>query len=746
MTTSRRWVDLDAGAPLDEFGSKARRLADAAAAGLPVPAGYVLRHEAYDEARSSGWWTPDAGWHDADAAWTAWDLPQVAPRVAVRSAFGSEDDAEDSAAGRFTTRLDVDAHDRSALLAALHDVWCSAEGHDDTRRDVLVMRMVAAERAGVLFTEGEHELDLVDWTDGLADDLVAGRVAGRALELPKLRRLESGDASAPWERRLQRLARDVRRAAGAGDWDVEWADDGERCWLVQVRPITRAVVRDERFTMANHREILPDPPSPLMASLIGECADALFEGYRRFDPDLPSRRPFLEVFHGRPMINLSLLTDMMRQWGLPTSLVTSSIGGSDEVRGAGLRPLRWLARAPALLRLALAQSFAPRSARRTADALVARSTDVGATFAEAVATGRDVYVRLVHEMFLLTGAMSGPLAALARSGTLARHERGFATISSDLYRELDALRALAAERPSLREALARGEVPDDAEFAAAWRRHVERFGHRGVFESDLSRPRLREDPRPTLTSLAAEPIVRPPRGAASGSTLLTLVTRPLWWMARAPLAAREELRHRSMIAFDRVRARLLELADACVARGALRGRDDVWLLTVDEARRLDEGWTPTADDWTRIEARHEQHRARVVPDVATRTELARAVAAGPIDDDRDVYDGLVLAEGDVEGVAWVLHEPATELPDGFDPADTLLVARSVDAGWVATFGRVAGVAVEIGGMLSHGSIILREIGLPSITNVQGVTASIRTGDRVRLRASSGRLERVVDAA
>jgi pyruvate,water dikinase len=46
-----------------------------------------------------------------------------------------------------------------------------------------------------------------------------------------------------------------------------------------------------------------------------------------------------------------------------------------------------------------------------------------------------------------------------------------------------------------------------------------------------------------------------------------------------------------------------------------------------------------------------------------------------------------------------------------------------------TFTQPAGVLVETGDDLSHGSIILREIGLPAITNVRGVTRVMQTGMR-----------------
>lgn len=72
----------------------------------------------------------------------------------------------------------------------------------------------------------------------------------------------------------------------------------------------------------------------------------------------------------------------------------------------------------------------------------------------------------------------------------------------------------------------------------------------------------------------------------------------------------------------------------------------------------------------------------------------------------------------------------------------MLVARWVDAGWIGTFAHAAAVVVvETGGDLSHGSILLRERGVPAVTNVPGVTRAIRTGDEVEVRARAGAVER-----
>jgi pyruvate,water dikinase len=108
-------------------------------------------------------------------------------------------------------------------------------------------------------------------------------VSGDTFAVPRLRAGEGPTEGDPVVARLQLLLRGVRGALGEGDWDVEWADDGIRCWLVQARPVTRPTRRNEAFTAATHREILPDPPSRFMTSLIASSADELFASFRRID-------------------------------------------------------------------------------------------------------------------------------------------------------------------------------------------------------------------------------------------------------------------------------------------------------------------------------------------------------------------------------------------------------------------------------------------------------------------------------
>jgi phosphohistidine swiveling domain-containing protein len=696
-------------------------------AGLPVPDGYLVEPS-----------------HDARAAAAHCAARLRCGRVAVRSAFAVEDGAASSRAGAFRSVLGVDVTDVEALGEAIEAVRASADGHAVGRADVLVQCQVAADRAGVAFTEPDHEDDLVESVEGLADGLLAGTGVGESWELPKLRSedLWGGPRSPdPQKCRLQVLLRRVRRVFGPAGLDIEWADDGTRVHLVQVRPITAPLLRDDWFTVANHREILPEHPSATMTSVLAESAAELYGWYRRHDQDLPADRLFLEVFAGRPRINLGLLTDTVRILGLPSRLVTDSIGGGAD-DGPIPQPMqigRVLRRLPTLLgllRSQLGSVGAARAAERDFEETLS-SLGPAPDLVEIGAALCRVYVSLVHAMFGLTAAMSGSLAALRRAGTLEVHAARHRTVTTRMWEELDAVRAeLDADD---RRLCAARTTPASARGATSYRAWMQRWGHRGTFESDVARPRFAEDASPVLRALAS------PAGARRGRvarSLRSVVTLPIWWAARRPLSAREELRDRAMQAFGRLRVHALARAARLVTDGRLPDAESIWQLGLGEWRELEQGGICDA---ARLGARQRQRageaRLRLRDVFRRRNPFVTDDEAAGSGGARQLR-GLGLTRGVFEGLVVVLDEPTACIPDGVEAGGIVLVVPAIDAGWVPLLTTVGGVIVEIGGELSHGSILVREVGLPAITNVTGALAVLRTGDRVRLDGSSGQVERL----
>ena len=71
-----------------------------------------------------------------------------------------------------------------------------------------------------------------------------------------------------------------------------------------------------------------------------------------------------------------------------------------------------------------------------------------------------------------------------------------------------------------------------------------------------------------------------------------------------------------------------------------------------------------------------------------------------------------------------------------EPGEILVAART-DPGWIMLFPSAAGLLVEHGSLLSHSAIVAREMGIPAIVSISGVTAWLRTGDVVEMDGSTG---------
>jgi phosphohistidine swiveling domain-containing protein len=72
----------------------------------------------------------------------------------------------------------------------------------------------------------------------------------------------------------------------------------------------------------------------------------------------------------------------------------------------------------------------------------------------------------------------------------------------------------------------------------------------------------------------------------------------------------------------------------------------------------------------------------------------------------------------------------------------VLVARVLDAAYGPMLAASAGAVAEIGGLLSHGAVVARELGVPCVVDVRGATKALRTGDRLLVDGGSGIVTRL----
>jgi pyruvate,water dikinase len=72
----------------------------------------------------------------------------------------------------------------------------------------------------------------------------------------------------------------------------------------------------------------------------------------------------------------------------------------------------------------------------------------------------------------------------------------------------------------------------------------------------------------------------------------------------------------------------------------------------------------------------------------------------------------------------------------------ILVAERTDPGWIMLFPSAAGLLVERGSLLSHSAIVAREMGIPAIVAIPGVTRWLRDGEHVELDGSTGTVKKI----
>lgn len=96
--------------------------------------------------------------------------------------------------------------------------------------------------------------------------------------------------------------------------------------------------------------------------------------------------------------------------------------------------------------------------------------------------------------------------------------------------------------------------------------------------------------------------------------------------------------------------------------------------------------------------------------------------------------GLTSCAGCVTGRACVVA--SLDDMDQIQPND-ILITYSIDISWSAYFFTLAGIVTEVGGIVSHGAVVAREYGIPTLCTAVGACSVFKTGQMVTLDANQG---------
>ncbi len=598
---------------------------------------------------------------------------------------------------------------------------------------------------------------------------------------------------------LWRLARLVEQVRGAPQ-DIEFAAAGEKIYLLQARPITVRPAEgwvsefdsetdpDTVWTAANIQEVLPGLVTPLTWSAMQENLNYAFrKPYLETGTLLDPRRVFVAQFYSRVFLNVSALREVAsRALGTsPEAVDEQYLGrthGPDGPRrifdfskipvylyttpkiAAFLRRTPGeVARAEARLRPRLADlrtrdlsALGPNELLALREELNRAVKEVGALHI-STSSGASVFF---ESLFQLLRSAFGPEAY----GLQARLLTGLAELpSARPGLELWELARLARQDPALGLALLapdpwseirRLESPGAGEFRRRLADFLIKYGHRSVMEAELAAPAWEEDPNAVLgliknfvelpPEVAPDRIVERQAAERLEATRfiegrLGPVRRRLFRFLRGQaqlyVSLREQTKSLWMEVTHVIRRIYRELGRKLHGAGLLADPQDIYFLTAAEVKGLVLGELGAEEARARIgrrRAEFERNRHVKLPEFFTgrprRAFAEPAVAAGP------VLKGIPVSPGVVTGPARVVVDP--RLQPEIRPGE-ILVAPVTDAGWTPLFLVAAGLVVDVGGPLSHGSIVAREYGIPAVVNVKVATGFIRTGQTVTVDGSRG---------
>jgi pyruvate,water dikinase len=306
-------------------------------------------------------------------------------------------------------------------------------------------------------------------------------------------------------------------------------------------------------------------------------------------------------------------------------------------------------------------------------------------------------------------------------------------------------------------------VPLFSEFTSRFKMHLEKFGHL-VFQMDFAEPLPRDHPEMLLETIkmylrgqGVNPHER--QKASEAKRIQTAETmrnrlkgfkrwafiKALNW-GQSLAEVREDALAEIGLGYPILRAMLRELGSRFVKAGVIQRADDIYWLEKDEVdacvRSLEHG-----AELENLSARVEERKAfnrkagqetppPMMPMKKKYMGIDTAVWLAESESNRtgNIIKGVPTSAGKVKAPARVLRDP-----EDFDKMrlGDVLVAGTTTPAWTPLFAMASAVVTDIGGPLSHGSIVAREYGIPAVMGTGVATKRIQDGQIITVDGGAG---------
>jgi phosphohistidine swiveling domain-containing protein len=573
--------------------------------------------------------------------------------------------------------------------------------------------------------------------------------------------------------------------------DIEWTLTGGQIHIVQARPIT-ALPEPEatppidwslpdpkgRYMRASIVDLLPDPLSPLFSTMglsaidggIGTMSEDLF--------NLPQ-----DIFSGLMMTINGYAYEQVsftgRQWWLMlTRMVPRMLG----MLRKGVAYWRNVAhpRYTETVRRWEGRSMHDLETGELLDGihevLETFAHHLGSLMASTMgpSAGSEALFTQVYEKMVRRGdGPSAPTFLMGFDSAPIRGEKALYDLAL-WCREHEGLAAYLSTTPAdqLIERMKREDPPDGVTDAgwAEWRRrfrdYLDRHGY-SIYDMDFMKPLPMDRPGPMLENLkmfiggqGADPYerqqdyagrrqqaVETARSRVKGIKRWAFEKTLKWAQSQAPL--REDGIAEIGLGYPLLHRMLRELGRRFVQGGMIAQDDDIFWLEqaeVEQAVAMLERGEPLPDRTEAVGQRRALWRARKQVSPPPQLPMGKSkyigfdvdlfLQAGEDSQAGNVLKGVATSPGRVTATARVLRGP--EDFGQMRPGD-ILVAGITTPAWTPLFAMASAVVTDIGGPLSHGSIVAREYGIPAVLGTGVATKRIHSGQIITVDGSTGEI-------
>lgn len=733
---------------------------------------------------------------DEEAVYHAFDALNV-QQVSVRSSASNEDQSTASNAGQYETCLFVD---RLHLLESIQKCLNSLNSHrvkdyvehfdlSQGMMNIVVQEMVDSDKAGVLFTASPNNGSaiLIEAVKGQGENLVSGQVAAHQYEISRKNYRSCPDdlLNESEIKQLYETGRKIRTTFGE-EKDVEWAIKDGALFLLQMRPITTEVIDIEEFdrdddvsshlfTKRNVGEMMPGAVTPLTLSTSAKAIDYgmrymlyIAGVYKSPYEEKPLR--LISSISGHLFFDMNLLYNMHAKVAIanPQSMNLSIMGEYHDYPPITIPYANPFVRAINSLKF-LKYVYSGHGAMKKFKELLTK-----VHFTES-SSYQDLYKSIDTNLAFLDESLIYHYASSAYSG------RTTSTLNMMLDKEFPDkkeyqafLSHLLTNIPNIESADILSRLQDLAimikkqepkafdfrpdellafiknteEIHGKYQDFLAHHGHRCIKEAELRSKPWRADEMPLINYLLC--IIKSPMNlvqkedkidyrkefAFIKNPLLKSASISFAKKARQAVVDREYTKSQLITIIDLFKTQYARLAELLVVDHLLSDTDLIYFLTHEEIGQLIEGDTRLLPLAIRRRKAHAIQEELSFDDIYIGKPIAEVF---DVEENDGVMRGVPVSNGECEGIVHIVYsvDDANTLQKG-----EIMVARFTDIGWSPYYSIVNGLITEIGSSLSHGAVVAREYGLPTIVNVKGATKILKNGDHIKMNATKGTVEMI----